>query len=153
MPKAKKNRGAVALTAHVEDSLFYQVAQLNRVFREAADSTLSQCCLSQRSYWLLECLGRDRGCSQVELGDVLGLDRADLTRLIDVLESEGLLSRVRSTQDRRKQVITITAKGVALRSSIRRKLARAEEELLAGLSEKQSARLRKYASRLTSELG
>ena len=49
--------------------------------------------------------------------DIVGrmLDRApDVTRLIDRLEARGLVERDRSTEDRRRSVTTITAKGLEL---------------------------------------
>ncbi|WP_244998805.1 MarR family winged helix-turn-helix transcriptional regulator [Corynebacterium parakroppenstedtii] len=138
------------LTSEVEDSLFYQVYQLNKMFREVADNTLNEFELSQRAYWLLECVRRDKGYSQSELGELLGVDRSDMVRLIDSLEEDNLLQRVRSTEDRRKQLITITPDGITVRHKIRHALTDAENDLLDELNDKQSNRLRKYTSKLTT---
>ncbi|MEJ4111939.1 MarR family winged helix-turn-helix transcriptional regulator [Corynebacterium kroppenstedtii] len=140
---------AAILTSPVEDSLFYQVYQLNKMFREVADNTLDEFDLSQRAYWLLECVRRDKGYSQSELGELLGVDRSDMVRLIDSLEDDNLLQRVRSTEDRRKQLITITPNGITIRHKIRHALTEAENDLLDELNDKQSNRLRKYTSKLT----
>lgn len=50
-----------------------------------------------------------------ELADALVIERYNLTRLVDRLEHEGLVTRARSAQDGRAAYVTITAQGRALR--------------------------------------
>jgi len=53
-----------------------------------------------------------------ELADVLAVERYNLTRLIDRLEQEGLVTRARSAQDGRAAYATITREGRALRKKM-----------------------------------
>lgn len=53
-----------------------------------------------------------------ELADVLAIERYNLTRLIDRLEKEDLVTRSRSDSDRRAAFATITEKGRALRKEM-----------------------------------
>jgi len=53
-----------------------------------------------------------------ELADVLAIERYNLTRLIDRLEQEGLVTRARSAQDGRAAYATITREGRALRKKM-----------------------------------
>jgi DNA-binding MarR family transcriptional regulator len=53
-----------------------------------------------------------------ELADALAIERYNLTRLIDRLESEGLVTRARSTDDGRAAFVTITREGRAMRKKM-----------------------------------
>ncbi|MFT4510399.1 MarR family winged helix-turn-helix transcriptional regulator [Caballeronia sp. 15711] len=53
-----------------------------------------------------------------ELADVLAIERYNLTRLIDRLEENGLVTRARSTEDGRAAYASITSKGRALRKKM-----------------------------------
>ncbi|AKM29988.1 MarR family transcriptional regulator [Pandoraea faecigallinarum] len=53
-----------------------------------------------------------------ELADVLAIERYNLTRLIDRLEQEGLVTRMRDPDDGRAAYATITDKGRALRKKM-----------------------------------
>lgn len=152
MAKSKKKQGPPRLTEHLEESLFFQFHQLNRMFREAADNTLADFNLNQRAYWLLECLDPDHGYSQTELGTLLGVDRSDMVRLLDSVEKEAWVTRVRSADDRRKQLVKITKEGMKQRQEVRSAIEKAEEELLDRLGNKQEDRLRKYVSKITDDI-
>jgi DNA-binding MarR family transcriptional regulator len=53
-----------------------------------------------------------------ELADKLAIERYNLTRLVDRLESEGLVTRARSAEDGRAAFATITDKGRELRKKM-----------------------------------
>src|SRR6202000_2386148 len=53
-----------------------------------------------------------------ELADALAIERYNLTRLVDRLEGEGLVSRSRSATDGRAAFATITKEGRALRKKM-----------------------------------
>jgi DNA-binding MarR family transcriptional regulator len=51
------------------------------------------------------------GICQIDLGTHLGVDKASMVALLDQLERAGLIERRRSTRDRRRQGIFLTAAG------------------------------------------
>lgn len=53
-----------------------------------------------------------------ELADVLAVERYNLTRLVDRLEQEGLVTRARSAEDGRAAFASITNEGRALRKKM-----------------------------------
>lgn len=53
-----------------------------------------------------------------ELADVLVIERYNLTRLVDRLEKEGLVSRTRLAEDGRAATVSITEKGKILRKQM-----------------------------------
>ena len=115
----------------VTSSATWVVQQLDDMLRDAVDDLLDERSLSLRGYWLLESIGAAPAHSQRELCDLLGVDRSDMVRLVDVLEDAGLVERVRDTEDRRRQLIGPTPAGVRLRDAIRADIATAEARVFA----------------------
>lgn len=88
-------------------------------------------------------VGSNPGIAQIELGRHLGIDKASIVALLDRLEKAGLLDRLRSTRDRRRQGLFLTEHGVealqslvsqvrALERQLSSRFTRAEFELLLG---------------------
>jgi DNA-binding MarR family transcriptional regulator len=90
---------------------------------------------------VLVVLSADEPLSQVEAAGRLGVDRTTMVSLIDGLEDHGLAERRRSPQDRRKNIVELTAAGrdclrqgeKARRAAERRFLAPLDEETAASL--------------------
>ncbi|AZG06577.1 MarR family transcriptional regulator [Pigmentiphaga sp. H8] len=64
-----------------------------------------------------------------ELADVLAIERYNLTRLVDRLEREGLVTRARSAEDGRAAYASITKEGRALRRKMWKVYETAVDEL------------------------
>ena len=62
---------------------------------------------------LLVLVGSNPGIAQIELGRHLGIDKASIVALLDQLERNGMLDRLRSTRDRRRQGIYLTVRGAS----------------------------------------
>lgn len=64
-----------------------------------------------------------------ELADALAIERYNLTRIVDRLEEKGLVTRVRSPEDRRAAFVSITKQGRALRKRMWKVYEQAVAEL------------------------
>lgn len=80
--------------------------------------------------------------SQAELGRRLGLDRANVNRIVTPLAQAGLLGRAPDAHDRRALVLTTTAEGAARLADLERRAARVQDELLAPLDADEREQLR-----------
>lgn len=99
---------------------------------------------------LLFLAGREPG-SQQQAAEGLGVDRTTMVALLDGLETKGLLSRRVDPDDRRRNVLEVTAAGrKTLRRGIRASDA-AERQLLSGLDETEAAQLRALLGRLAGQ--
>ncbi|MFZ5623535.1 MAG: MarR family winged helix-turn-helix transcriptional regulator [Gemmatimonadota bacterium] len=80
-----------------------------------SDACLSQVGLSHNRFTILFLLCRadDAGLTPSELADRLGVPRATMTGLLDGLERDGLIQRVRTASDRRSVMIRLTSRGRA----------------------------------------
>jgi DNA-binding MarR family transcriptional regulator len=98
--------------------------------------------LSPRQFQLLGLLHESGPLGQRELGQLMEIDPSILVTLLNPLEAEGLLSRRRDAVDRRRHLVTLTARGERRLAAAARAQRRAEDELFAGLDERQREQLR-----------
>jgi DNA-binding MarR family transcriptional regulator len=98
--------------------------------------------LSPRQFQLL-CLLYEHGpMGQQELGQAMESDPSILVTRLNPLEAGGLLSRRRDTVDRRRHLVTLTARGRQRFVAAARAQREAEDELFAGLDDSQRDQLR-----------
>ncbi|MET0182356.1 MAG: MarR family transcriptional regulator [Caulobacterales bacterium] len=67
--------------------------------------------LTQKQCATLQLIGANPRVSQAEIATALDMDRATMMAIIDRLENRGLVTRVRSAEDRRRQELHLTASG------------------------------------------
>lgn len=80
--------------------------------------------------------------AQVEIANILSIERAHLVSLIDQLESLGLVLREPDAVDRRRHAVRLTAKGMQVATKISRLAAEVEDELLEPLPKRDRQILR-----------
>ena len=76
--------------------------------------TLSSIDLRPAQYSVLSVIAANRGLSQADVAELLGIERARLVRLLDRLERRGLTQRLASPVDRRSHALQLTPAGQAL---------------------------------------
>lgn len=105
---SKPSAWALFLTAHA-------------VLVERIEARLAEAGLPPLSWydvlWALE-RAEDRRLRMSELADMTVLSRSNLTRLVDRLESAGLVARERAEEDRRGAFAVVTAEGRAMRRKV-----------------------------------
>jgi DNA-binding MarR family transcriptional regulator len=79
--------------------------------------------------------------SQQELAKGLNVNRTVMVKLIDGLEARGFVARTRNPDDRRAYALHATAAGLESMAAMLPRMARAEAELTANLSESEHGRL------------
>lgn len=84
----------------------------------------------------------DGGLRLGELAEAEGISAPSLTRIVHVLEEQGLAARTPDPDDRRCQVVALTDAGLSLITSGTESRRRALRERLDGLSEEHQALLR-----------
>ena len=72
----------------------------------------------------------------------------DVTRMLDRLCRQGIVSRARNPEDRRESIATITAAGLALLERVDPELQRAQAEVTSALSEPELRRLSRLCDAL-----
>lgn len=134
--------------AALRKSASWCLAQLDAAVRASVNAALGRThieSISIRGYWVLEAIADGGDMAQTELSALLGMDRSDMVRLIDSLESANLVERTRDSKDRRRQLIALTEAGNTTRASLRRSLRRAERAAVAECSPEVRALLASLA--------
>ena len=62
------------------------------------------------------------GIAQIEIANQLGIDKASVVALVDRMEDAGWVTRKRSTDDRRRQGIFLTAEGAKTCRSLKKEM-------------------------------
>lgn len=88
-----------------------------------------------RELAVLTVLAGEVPLSQQEAAERLGVDRTTMVALIDALEAKGLVERHRSVQDRRRNIIDLTAAGQDCLRRASRARDKVEREFLAPLGD------------------
>jgi len=107
------------------DLLSFQLRMLSHSLNRAYDDAFSETEASSGTGKLTTLLlvSANPGISQTEAGRVQNKDRAAMVRIVDHLERAGLLRRSRDPAERRRHMLTLTARG---KTEIKRYMAIAE---------------------------
>ncbi|MGB6964104.1 MAG: MarR family transcriptional regulator, partial [Xanthobacteraceae bacterium] len=101
-----------------DQSLGYQIRYAYRIFVKALADELGPHRITTGQWSALRVLWQQEGLSQVELAQRMMVEKASLTAVLKAMASEGLITRVRNVEDRRKINIYLTASGRRLKTKI-----------------------------------
>ncbi|WP_395688671.1 MarR family winged helix-turn-helix transcriptional regulator [Caenimonas koreensis] len=94
-----------------DESIGYLMRRIINVFSSAVDHELEPQGLTNAQWVPLLKLYMGHGSTVAELASACNLDAGGMTRLLDRLETKGLLRRVRSSEDRRVVNLELTDAG------------------------------------------
>lgn len=129
-------------------SAAYRLIRLGDRAKLAAKQALAPLGLRPRLYDVLASLSGHEPQSQQEVSRTLGIDPNVLVGLVDELEQLGLADRQRNRDDRRRHVLVITDKGLALLRDSAGLLDLAETAFFAAITAEERAVLHRLAGRL-----
>ncbi|MGC9959803.1 MarR family transcriptional regulator [Roseiarcus sp.] len=113
-----------------------RVTQTARLWRRAVDHRLQPFGLTEATWLPLLRLARAAvPLRQKDLADSLSLDGSSVVRLLDVLQSAGLISRREEDSDRRAKAIFLTPLGLATVQKVETVAQKVRDDALAGLSD------------------
>lgn len=123
---------------------------LARLMRLRAESALEPIGLRPRHLVTLTVL-RDHGSpTQQALAAALQTDRTNLIGLLNELETDGLILRRRSTEDRRRHFVELTDEGTQRLAEAEAALADAEDDVLSALDAEQRETLYQLLAQATT---
>lgn len=123
----------------------FQLERLRRRTRTFVETALMSEGFNLREYWVLTYLVDGDAASQAELGEIIGVDRSDMVRLVDSLEKRKLAKRDKDPNDRRRQIISVTKKGRKAQLVLSPIVQTAEDDALDESTSKQLKHLKKLA--------
>lgn len=128
-------RAATAATTGVPPvTLLYLIKQVELAVRSRFDDVTAEFGVTTVQYTALTVLERHPGLIAAQLARMSFVRAQSMTQLLDVLESRGLVERMRDPASRRQLRIYLTADGQDLLDSMREPAAEIEAEMTAALS-------------------
>ena len=140
-----------SLPKELVGSATFLLKRLGYAAKEQAMEAYDQVGLHPYHHAVLIALKEGPHDTQGAIADELGYDRGQLVGLLDELEERGLVERRRDPNDRRRQLVRITAQGKRMLSSLRALARRVEADFLAPLSEEERAELHSLLVRLAEK--
>ncbi len=105
------DNGELAPIASLSEHSGYLIAQAHRQMRRRAVERLAPIGLDPRDFGVLNVLAENRPCSQNQLAASLGVSPPAALTFVDELEASALVTRERSTSDRRMYDVQLTDEG------------------------------------------
>lgn len=102
---------------------------------------------------VLVALDEDGPASQAALGRRLSIDRSDMVAVLNDLERDGLVARVRDEQDRRRNLVRITPAGTRALGRLDAQVEEAQAALLEPLSAAERRTLQRLLARVVAHHG
>lgn len=93
--------------------------------------------LTAEHWGVLQCLYETDGLSQVELSEILGKDKPNITRILDVMEKNNLIVRKSDPDDRRKYIIFLTKRAKEIKNDLFKLAKNTRERILKGFSDSE----------------
>lgn len=104
-------------TCH-HDSLSRSIYLTSQALRNHVDRLLKPFDLTREQLHILKNIDLHDARSQSEIGTLTGKSPANITRILDRLEKKKLIHRRDNPEDRRSQIVVLTAAGTALCSEM-----------------------------------
>jgi len=109
------------------------IVPLGRALIAAEQPVLRAHRISMWGYVVLNALDREPLRTQTALAQSIGADKTRIIAVLDELQRRGLIVREHDPADRRARLLSLTAEGHRLRTSVQTAIQRREEHLLARL--------------------
>jgi len=135
-------------TFQPRDGIGALIGRTRKTMIQKVDAELAPLEVSAAQWIVVLLVGESAASSAAGLCEVLTYDPGAMTRLIDRLESKGIVRRVRSPEDRRTIQLELTASGKALYPKIIAAMVDVNNNLLRGFSRDEVSRLEGYLKRM-----
>jgi DNA-binding MarR family transcriptional regulator len=134
------------------ESVGYLLRDATRLMLRVTAARVAVHGLTMTQYFLLRQLWENDGQQQREIARQLDVPEPALAALLDALEAAGLVVRKRSTSDRRRTHVHVTAAGKSLRSPVLDEGRFVLDGMLAGCSQRSIDDLRRTLKKIKANL-
>jgi DNA-binding MarR family transcriptional regulator len=130
--------------------LGYNVRRTYLVIQTHFDAQMEKLDLRQADFAVLSVLRHNPGINQKTLAEALAIAPPNLATLLDRMESNGLLTRQRSADDKRIQQVSLTPQGTKRHTQALKAARKADEAAVHPLSAAEQAQLKHLLSKVFS---
>lgn len=133
---------------HAAQSLEYLLARANRHVSQRLESVLQTEGLTIEQFRVLDLLAEGEGYATGELAEAVMLSLPTATRVLDRMVNNALIYRAPDAKDRRKVLVFISDKGLALLERLRVNVRSREQQIAELLGGRETERLLSMLERL-----
>ena len=134
------------------ESSGYLVRDAHRAFQRLLEKRIAAYGLKRGQWYFLRVLWTEDGLSQRELSTRVGMMEPTTVIALRSMEKSGLIRRVRSTDDKRRSHVWLTAKAQRMRNELLALARGITDEAEDGISRDDLALFRRVIARMTANL-
>jgi DNA-binding MarR family transcriptional regulator len=132
------------------DSNTFLLKRLGMAVKDRSADAFASTGITGQHYAVLLTLEEGDRETQGSIADSLGYDRSVLVGMLDELEDRGFVARRRDPADRRRHLVTLTAKGQAAVRNLRAVTSQVEESFLVPLDAQERTELHRLLIKLVT---
>jgi DNA-binding MarR family transcriptional regulator len=132
----------------VPASIGHRLMNLMALMRREVEARMAEHGLTDAQWKPLWMLQMGRASTAMELAREMSVDAGAITRMLDRLETKGLIERVRSESDRRVVKLRLTVEGEGVVEHVPHVLASVNNDFLRGFSDKEFQQLQQLLDRM-----
>jgi MarR family transcriptional regulator for hemolysin len=130
-----------------------EVSRTGRLLSRAFDDELARAGGSLPVWLIVLALVRDDHTMQRDIASAVGIEGATLTHHLNRMETSGLVTRRRTPENRRSQLVELTDDGKELFAALLDAVVGFDARLCQGFTKKELAALRGFLERLRTNIG
>ena len=138
------------LPQHESDG--YLVRDAHRAFQRLLEKRITPHGVTRGQWYFLRVLWTEDGLSQRELSERVGMMEPTTVIALRSMEKSGLIRRARSTDDKRRSQVWLTAKAQRLRNELLALARRITDEAEEGIGRGDLALFRRVIAQMTANL-
>ncbi len=108
--------------------------------------------ITPEQWGVMNCLWEEDGRTQTEIAERILKDKTNLTRMLDIMEREGLVERRPHESDRRSYRIYLTGKGKTLEEALIPIAAEINETAVRDLTDRERGMLKQFMNAMNKNL-
>src|SRR5215469_18006666 len=150
----RSSKGRASRTSELPpaESSGYLVRDAHRAFQRLLERRIAAYGVTRGQWYFLRALWNEDGLTQRELSARVGMMEPTTVIALRGMEKSGLIRRMRSTADKRRSHVWLTAKAQRIRKRLLAVARGITEEAEAGISRGNLLRFRRVIARLTANL-
>ena len=131
----------------------FAIAEIYRCWHKLAAEELAKYNLSSaHAVYLNTLYNNPEGMTAAKLGEVSGKDKADVSRMVAILEKRGMLEKQRVRENMYRALLKLTEKGKKVARHVQKRAAVAVELAGAGLTDSERASFYQSLGKITANL-
>ena len=136
----------------LDESLGFLIAEAERASKRVLFARIAEHGIRRGGWYVLRALWESEGMTQRELAQRLGLMETSVLEMVRAMESDGLVTRTRDTEDLRKVRIHLTAQGRAIEPQLMQVAHSVNEQMVQDLSPAEAVLLKLLLKRVRASL-